>query len=206
MRNGRNDFNQNVEKIEEDSRRASDTLVHKLKAMSASEFLRQPAQTFARLSIAQYRDIVASIAPDVVIPQPEEETARSGWLDRFALYLQPQTPVAKSIQASAMAGVTITFATTVLLPLIVWALVPWTMERNISTGNWPACVRLAWDADGCRFETNKALTWHWVAWQTGLPADQLRILNPDLPADYVPARSKITIWRSRGKLVEQRND
>lgn len=195
-------FRGNVAKIEEDARRASDALIQRLKSLTPTQFLREPRRIFDKLSLAQYWEVVAAIAPDVKIPEPTAPKEReTNLLGRMMEFWKASGALARSFYVTAAATFAITLLLLSLGPELAWKLRPYTLARFYDTNTWPACAELAWDTDGCIYEPREAMYWEWAALQTQIDVAALRRLNPDLPEAYIPAGKPIIIWRGRGQLL-----
>ena len=202
MPDRRTAFHEHVAKVEDDGRRASEALVRRLKGLTPAQFLRESPKIFDKLSLAQYREIVAAIAPDVVIPLPEEEPVeKPGFFERLAQFWRARTTWTQSLYATVAAALVISTLILTAGPLVSWEVAPITLRRTFDTSTWPECGRLAWNVDGCLYLTRHDFYWEWVAEQANFDSAQLRRLNPNLPDPYIPAGSQIIIWRGRGQLV-----
>jgi hypothetical protein len=191
-----------VSKVEDDDRRASDALMRRLKSLTPTHFLREPPRIFDKISVRQYKEIVATIAPEVQIPEPAQVARDSpSFFEWFAEFWKARSALARSFYVTAAATLAFTLVLLSLGPELAWKLRPYTLARFYDTNTWPACAELAWDTDGCIYEPHEAMYWEWAALQTQIDVAALRHLNPDLPEAYIPAGKPIIIWRGRGQLV-----
>ena len=82
-------FHKDMAKVRSDAANESRQLMNRLKQMTPAQFVRLPAKTIARLTAAQYREIVGTIAPEISLSapspptNPERETV--GWRERWQL-------------------------------------------------------------------------------------------------------------------------
>jgi hypothetical protein len=195
-------FRGNVAKVEADDRRASDVLMRRLKSLTPSQFLREPPRIFDKISVRQYKEVVATIAPEVQIPEPAQVAVDSlGFFEWLAEFWKTSGALARSFYVTAAATFAITLLLLSLGPELAWKLGPYTLARFYDTNTWPTCAELAWDTDGCIYEPHEAMYWEWAALQTQIDVAALRRLNPDLPEAYIPAGKPIIIWRGRGQLL-----
>ena len=202
MRDLRAIFMKNVAAVEDDDRRASEALMRRLKRLTPQEFLRQPAKTFAQLSHSQYREIVAAIAPDIVLPEPVIDAQEEpSLLERLVEFWRTRSALMRAFYASTSVAIAATFGVVTLTPLIAWEIAPYTLRREFDVGTWPACARLDWSVDGCFYQAGHDLYWEWIAAQAHIDSRLLRHFNQHLPNAYIPAGSQIIICRGRGKLV-----
>lgn len=193
-------FRKNVTHVKDDADKASAQLVQRLKQMTPAEFLRLPANTFASLTAAQYRDIVATIAPDtnLQIPPPVEEppadmrTWRDWWRERSTLLQVSFVTVLVTMLA---------VATAIATPWAwKWAVSHMEIVRPVSTATWPVCARLSPSTDGCVYHPTQNLAWGRVAQQLAMSPQDLYAANQHLPPQYIPANSTLVVWRHRGRL------
>lgn len=201
MPDSRTQFQRNVSKVKADARAASGALVHRLKRMSAEEFLRQPRSTFNRLTLAQYREIVSVIAPGMKLPEttskaPEKKKRRliDWWHERSVGFRS----------FVSMAVVTVMLATLGTLTASAYKIMLSRIDvvRPANWQTWPACSRLSAHTDGCIYRPTQDLTWEWVAWQLDLPVETLRRNNPHQPLQFIIRRAPLAIWRGRGRLED----
>ena len=192
-------FKRNVQRIAADHRTASKQLIARLKKMSPAEFLRQPPDVFNRLSLTQYREVVASIAPEVKLPQPTIKPSKpktrdigQWWRDRSVLIRSGAITVAVT-SAIALGGATVP-------PLYKWTLSRTAIVRPHSTDTWPTCSRLSQYTDGCVYTPAQDLNWDWVAQQLGMPIEVLKRNNRHQPPQFVVRRAPLIVWRERGRL------
>jgi hypothetical protein len=193
-------FRKNITRVKEDADKTSAQLVQRLKRMTPAEFLRLPANTFASLTAAQYRDIVATIAPDTELPMPapleelpaDTRTWRDWWRERSTLVQVSIVTVMVTMLAVGLAIAT-----------------PWAQNwmasrmeivRPVSTATWPVCARLSPYTDGCVYYPRQNLGWDWVAQQLAMSPQDLYAANRHLSPEYIPANSVLAVWRHRGRL------
>jgi hypothetical protein len=193
-------FRKNVTHVKEDADKSSVQLVQRLKQMTPAEFLRLPPNTFASLTAAQYRDIVATIAPDTKLPEPpplEElpadiRTWGDWWRERSTL-------IQLSIVTMAITVIAVGIA--IAVPTAwKWTVSRMEIVRPVSTATWPVCARLSAYTDGCVYYPTQNLTWAWVAQQLAIPPQELYEANQHLPPQYIPVNSMLVVWRHRGRL------
>ena len=63
MADRRTKFRKDTAKVKRDAANESRQLMNRLKQMTPAQFVRLPARTLARLTAAQYREVVGTIAP-----------------------------------------------------------------------------------------------------------------------------------------------
>ncbi|MCR6734065.1 MAG: hypothetical protein NVV83_08260 [Afipia sp.] len=202
MPDRRSNFLNNVAKVKADAKNDAEQLVRELKQMTAAEFLRLPAKTHALLTAAQYREVVATIAPEVSLPDPpppervrkEATTLRDWW--------RACPTIAQMILVTA--AVTTIFLFAAIGTPWAWK---WTMSRveivrPRSTATWPACARLSRFTDGCVYYPVQDLDWATAAEQLQMSPQELHDVNPHLPPQFVPARAPLAIWRHQGHLED----
>lgn len=195
-------FRKDVTKVKRDATSESRQLMNRLKQMTPAQFVRLPAKTLARLTAAQYREVVGTIAPEIRLPapsppaKPERETL--GWRERWRL-----------LPSSAqMTAVTSVLTTAIVMMAIAspqvwrWTLTHIEIVRPGERGNWPRCTRLSPYTDGCLYFPTHDMDWNAVAAQLRMPRQQLYDDNKHLPPQFIPARAPIVIWRHRGRLVD----
>ncbi|MBC9880005.1 hypothetical protein G8O24_21970 [Bradyrhizobium sp. INPA01-394B] len=195
-------FRKDVTKVKRDATSESRQLMNRLKQMTPAQFVRLPAKTLARLTAAQYREVVGTIAPEIRLPapsppaKPERETL--GWRERWRL-----------LPSSAqMTAVTSVLTTAIVMMAIAspqvwrWTLTHIEIVRPGERGNWPRCTRLSPYTDGCLYFPTHDMDWNAVAAQLRMPRQQLYDDNKHLPPQFIPARAPIAVWRHRGRLVE----
>lgn len=199
MASARTLFRRNVAKVKADARKASAELVQRLKDMSPTEFLRQPPSVFNRLTLAQYREIVRVIDPNVKLPNPkiefpigENRSLRDWWREQSV----------RARSAALMAILTVVFAVVGVLTPWIWRLRLSQMDvvRPISTLTWPTCSRLSAYTDGCVYTPTQDLDWDQVARQLDMPVEILRRNNRHLPPQFIVRGAPLVIWRERGRL------
>lgn len=201
MPDQRTAFRQNVARIKADATKASDDLVQRLKKLTPAEFLRQPPQIFNQIKLNQYRDIVATIAPEVRLPVPDTEVSATK-ARRFALktWWRERSALTQSIIVTVI--VSMIFSTAgVIAPLAAkWTLSRTEVVRPSTTTNWPVCKRLSEYTDGCLYYPTQDLNWDWAAWKLNMPLETLRRTNRHLPGQWIPANAQLVVWRERGRL------
>jgi len=203
MRDLRKWFRENVARVKADSDRASKQQVERLKQMTPAEFMRLPPETFASLTAAQYRDVVAVIAPDTQLPgpppveelAPETRTWRDWWRER-STFLRVLTLTVMTTLIVVMAAISSPFAWK-------WLISRTEIVRPTSTATWPVCKRLSAYTDGCVYYPTQNLNWAWVAQQLAMSVDELYAANRHLPPQYIPANSTLVVWRHLGRLEQQ---
>lgn len=170
--------------------------------MTAAEFLRLPAKTFALLTAAQYREVVATIAPEVSLPSPPPPQAQrretTTWRERWRAW---PTLVRMSLVTTATTAIFLSIA---IASPSAWK---WTMSRveivrPLSTATWPACARLSPQTDGCVYYPFQDLDWAAAAKQLAMSPQELYESNRHLPSQFIPARLPLAIWRHRGHLED----
>lgn len=195
-------FNKDMAKVKRDAANESRQLVNRLKQMTPAQFVRLPAKTLARLTAAQYREVVGAIAPEIGCPapppppKPERETL--GWRERWRL-----------LPSSAQMTVITSVLTTVIVMVAVaspqswrWTLTHIEIVRHQDRSAWPRCARLSPYTDGCLYFPTHDMGWDALAEQLHIPRQQLYDDNKHLPPQFIPAKAPIVIWRHRGRLVE----
>ncbi|MDU3133537.1 MAG: hypothetical protein E6699_39380, partial [Bradyrhizobium sp.] len=158
-------FRKDVTKVKRDATSESRQLMNRLKQMTPAQFVRLPAKTLARLTAAQYREVVGTIAPEIRLPapsppaKPERETL--GWRERWRL-----------LPSSAqMTAVTSVLTTAIVMMAIAspqvwrWTLTHIEIVRPGERGNWPRCTRLSPYTDGCLYFPTHDMDWNAVAAQ-----------------------------------------
>lgn len=195
-------FRSNVRTVAADHRRASTALMNQLKHMTPQELLRLGPDVWSKLSIDQYREVVAAVAPHVKIPAAREEKVESDpKVNRVRRWWRARSPLAQSSCLTVLLTAIVMVATITGWPALSWSLAPFTLVRSANASNWPACERLVWTTDGCVYIPAIDLNWDWIAWHLHMPTTQLLRINRHLPADYAPAGSQVVVWRSRGRLT-----
>jgi hypothetical protein len=200
MPDRRSEFLNNVAKVKADAKNDAQQLMRELKLMTVAEFLHLPAKRLALFTAAQYREVVATIAPEISLPGPpppehvrvEATTLRDWW-------------------RACPAIVQMNFITAMVTTIILFAAIgspsawKWTMSRveivrPRSTATWPTCARLSSFTDGCVYYPGQDLDWATVADRLQMSTQELHEVNPQLPSQTVLARSALAIWRHRGRL------
>lgn len=196
-------FRRNVARVEDDSRIASAALVARLKRLTPVELLRQPHSAFADLTLTQYREVVAVVAPDVAATLPPDDEAESpSLLDRWREFWARRSAFMRACILTVASSVLGTLAIVILGPVVLWNLAPYTLQRPIAVETWPRCGRLAWDVDGCIYVPHRDLAWLEVAAATRIDVNSLQRTNRHLPYAMIPAGSTLIIWRGRGRFQE----
>lgn len=194
-------FRKNVDTVIADDRKASDAMVLRLKKLTPAEFLCQGPGTWSRLSMSQYHDIVATIAPGLRLPAPNADPAQDATVfDTIHAWWRARSTLARSFYLTTIMTIMIVTATITTWPAIVWTLVPYTLVRDIDAAYWPSCDKLAWSVDGCLYNPTQDLNWDWIAYHAAMPVEELLRSNNRLPATHAPAGSNVIVWRSRGRL------
>lgn len=194
-------FRRNVARVAAEGRAASADLIHRLKQMSAAEFLRQPWTVIDQLTWAQYKEIVRVVAPDVKlaagkveVPEKEKRTVLDWWRERSGSFRSLVWTIA----------VTVAFMT-------IGLMAPWIHKATLSRAEvvrpsswqaWPVCARLSAYTDGCVYTPTQDLNWDWAAWKLDMPVETLRRANPHLPSPFIIRGAPLLIWRGRGHLLE----
>lgn len=203
MADPRRMFRRNVQQVQADATRAATRLVNRLKGMTPQEFLRQPPSLFAKLTAAQYREIVTTIAPDVRLPaEPVIEEPR---VEKRAMldWWRERSAFARSFLEMLVVTVVCTLGG-VLTPWAVGEIVSrGQLVRAITTENWPICQRLSRYTDGCVYFPSQDLDWAWVAEELGMPVGAVQRSNRHLPTQYIPRGAQLIVWRHRGRYMEQ---
>lgn len=202
MRDLRALFQRNIAVVADDDRRASDALVKRLKRLTPEQFLRESPKTFDKLSLTQYREIVAGIAPEVEIVEPAAEPHEGpGSVERLKEFWRTRSAMARSFCSTMVMSALLTISIVALGPTVVYKLAPFTLRRPTDATMWPLCTRLDWDTDGCVYQPRSDSVWRKVSLQTRIDMAMLRYFNPHLPENYIPKGSTLIIWRGRGQLV-----
>lgn len=203
MANLRAFFRSNVRHVQNDAIKASDELVRRLKRLTPEEFLRQSPRLFARLTQNQYRDVVATIAPQVRLPAappPVAEVKRDHWT--LGKWWRERSVLVQTLIVTIATTLIFTMAG-VFAPLGVKAtLGHMEVVRPTSTATWPVCKRLSEYTDGCIYYPSQNLNWQWVALKTGLPVENLHRTNRRINTQWLPANTPVVIWRERGRLED----
>jgi hypothetical protein len=202
MADRRTQFREDVANVKRDANNHTKQLVQRLKQLTPAEFLRLPAKTFGFLTAAQYRDIVATIAPGTKVPVPppaedvvaETATWRDLWRARSAL---TQMVIVTAI-------VTAIFTIMTIGTPWAWKSIASRTEivRPRSTATWPRCVRLSRYTDGCVYFPTHDLQWEAVAEQLQMLLQELHDANKHLPQQFIAARAPLAIWRHRNNFKD----
>ncbi|WP_028133747.1 hypothetical protein [Bradyrhizobium japonicum] len=195
-------FHKDMAKVKRDAANESRQLMNRLKQMTPAQFLRLPAKTLARLTAAQHREVVGTIAPEITLsappPLPEPKRATLSWRERWQL-------LPSSAQMTAITSVltTVIVIVAVASPQVLrWTLTHIEIVRPGERGSWPRCARLSRYTDGCLYSPTYDMDWDALAEQLHIPRPQLYDDNKHLPPQFIPARAPIVVWRHRGRLVE----
>jgi hypothetical protein len=188
--------------VKTDAKNDAGQLVQELKQMTASEFLRLPAKTLALLTAAQYREVVATIAPEVSLPdrpppehvRKEATTLRDWW--------RACPTIVQTILVTATVTTIFLFAAIGSLSALKWTMSRVEIVRPRSTATWPACARLSPYSDGCLYYPVRDLDWATAAKQLQMLPQELYDANRHLPTQFIPARAPLAIWRHRGHLED----
>jgi hypothetical protein len=202
MPDRRSEFFTNVAKVKADAKNDAQQLLRELKLMTVAEFLRLPAKRLALLTAAQYREVVATIAPEISLsgpPPPEhvrEEvtTLRDRWLACPA--------IVQMILISTLMTTIFVFAAIGSPWAWKWAMSRVEIVRPRLTARWPECARLSPFTDGCVYYPAQDLDLATAADRLQMSPRELRDTNPHLPSQFVPARTPLAIWRHRGHLED----
>ena len=196
-------FRRNVTVVMAEHRRASAALLDQLKQLTPQELLRRGPDVWSKLSIAQYREVVAAVAPQVKIPTVREEKIESkpSFANRVRRLWRSRSPLLQSVCLTALMTAIVMVVVIAGWPALSWSIAPFTLVRSTDANRWPSCERLAWTTDGCVYIATMDLNWDWIAWHLHMPTAELLRINTYLPADYVPVGSHVVVWRSRGRLM-----
>ncbi|MDI4232487.1 hypothetical protein OZ411_06625 [Bradyrhizobium sp. Arg237L] len=195
-------FRRNVANVMADHRKASAALLDRLKQLTPQELLRRGPDVWSKLTVDQYREVVAAIAPQVKIPAVREGKVEPHPVaNRLRRWWRGRSCLVQSSFLTALVTAIVMVAVIAGFPVLSWSLVPFTLVRSANASNWPLCERLAWTADGCVYIPTIDLNWDWIAWHLQMPTVQLLRINTHLPAGYAPAGSQVVVWRSRGRLM-----
>jgi hypothetical protein len=198
-------FRKNVETVVEDHREATAALVRRLKQLTPQDFLRRGPDVWSQLSMSQYRDVVETIAPQIHLPGMHEETMEPAlMLETISRWWRARSTLVQSIYLTTIMTVVVVTIAIAAWPTIAWTLAPYTLVRNVDPRSWPPCSRLARNVDGCVYVPTQDLNWEWIAYHLAMPVEDLLRTNNHLPVAFAPARSKVTIWRSRAQLVRSK--
>jgi hypothetical protein len=202
MADRRTRFRKNVAKVKTEAARDTKRLLDELKQLTPAEFLRLPAKTLASLPAAQYRDVVATIAPEITLSIPPSSqhvrAEATSWRNRWrALPTFGQTTVITAIVTTAIVMLAIAS------PLAwKWSLNQIDIARPQDRGLWPHCARLSPHTDGCIYYPTGDLDWAKVAEHLQISPQELYQENRHLPPQFIPKRAPLVIWRHRGRLSE----
>lgn len=195
-------FRKDVTKVKRDAASESRQLMNRLKQMTPAQFVRLPAETLARLTAAQYREVVGTIAPEIGLPapsppsKPQRETL--GWRERWRLL---PSSARMTVITSVLTSVIVMVA--VASPQVLrWTLTHIEIVRHQDRSAWPRCARLSPYTDGCLYFPTHDMDWDALAEQLHISRRQLYDDNKHLPPQFIPAKAPIVIWRHRGRLVE----
>lgn len=196
-------FWRNVARVEDEGRNASAALVARLKRLTPVELLRLPQADFADLTLTQYREVVAAVAPNIAVTlPPDEEVGMPSLLDRWRMFWARRSTFMRASISTAIGALLSTLAIVTLGPVLMWHLAPVTLQRPVAVEAWPRCSRLAWDIDGCIYVSHRDLAWPEVAAATRIDVTSLQRTNRHLPYAMIPAGVTLVIWRGRGRLQE----
>lgn len=202
MSDRRTAFRDGITRVKNDYRKASDDLVRRLKKLTPEEFLRQSPRIFDGLTLDQYRDVVATIAPQVDLPAAgaNEADAAKKRLGGLTTWWRNQSAWTKSTIATIIVTAIFSVVGVITPHAFKWTLSRLEVVRPAVVTTWPVCKRLSRYTDGCVYYPVQDLNWDWVAWKLNLPVEVLRRNNPDLQQQWIPARAQLVIWRERGRL------
>lgn len=185
-------------KIAEETRLARELYVARCKTMTAETFLQEPQERLQRLTQAEYADVIRTIAGNPAGPAKPEPPPVAAIVPtkprRRLRYLWRKTPSArKAMVVGALTSV-------ILIPLfpVLDALDLLEKPAPVSTmyvAEWPSCRRLDTHQDRCRYETQNALDWDYVAMRLGQETSLLRRINRDLTGAFIPAQTRIIVFR-----------
>lgn len=196
-------FRKNVTIVMAEHRRASAKLLNQLKQLTPQELLRRGPDVWSKLSIDQYREVVAAVAPQVKIPTVHEDKIEPAPMaKKWRRWWRARSPLVQSSALTALLTVIVMVAAIAGWPALSWSLAPFTLVRSNDASRWPACERLAWTTDGCVYIATIDLNWDWISWHLHMPTAELLRINTHLPANYAPAGSQVVVWRSRGRLKD----
>lgn len=194
-------FRRNVTIVLAEHRRASASLLNQLKQLTPQELLRRGPDVWSKLSINQYREIVAVVAPLVEIPAMLEDKVELGpRVKKWRRWWRGCSPLVQSSCLTALVTTIVMVAAIAGWPALSWSLAPFTLVRSTDASRWPACERLVWTTDGCVYIPTINLNWDWIAWHLHMSTAELLQINTNLPADYAPTGSQVVVWRYRGRL------
>jgi hypothetical protein len=197
-------FRRNVETVIEDGRADTEALVSRLKRMTPRDLLHQGPEVWSRLTVSQYYDIVATIAPDLSLRPPREPAAETATASgRIRAWWRGRSTLARSFYLTTITTTIVVAITIAGWSRIVWITAPYALVRSEEITYWPFCGRLGWNTDGCVYVPTRALNWDWIASQLALPIDDLQRTNVHLPTTHVPAGSQVIVWRGRGQLKRE---
>lgn len=204
MSDRRTAFRGDVARIKKDANAASGDLVRRLKKLTPEELLRQSPWIFDRLTLDQYRDIVAAIAPQVDLPAADAEEAADAKMQRHSLttWWRERSVLAKSMIATIIVSAVFSVTGIVVPFAYKWRLSRMEVVRQTTPADWPMCRRLSPTTDGCVYRAAQNLNWDGVAQKLDLPAEILRRNNRHLPPEWIPANTQLVIWRERGRLED----
>ena len=202
MADGRAIFHKDVAKVKRDAANDTRQLMSRLKQLTPAQFVRLPAKTLARLTAAQYREVVGIIAPEIGLPvpspPPDPGHEAPSWRERWRLLpSSAQITVITSVLTTAIVMVAVASP-----QVLRWTLTHIEIVRPGERGSWPRCARLSPYTDGCLYFPIYDMDWDALAEQLHIPRQQLYDDNKHLPPQFIPARAPIVIWRHRGRLVD----
>jgi len=202
MPDRRSTFQNNMNQVKADSKKASEDLVKRLKKLTPEEFLRLPPRMLNRLKLDQYRDIVASIAPEVQLSVPKSEGTASQTKRRLTLqaWWGERSATAQSLITTIILSLLFGSVGVLIVPAAKWGLSRVEVVRSATTANWPVCKRLSIYTDGCVYYPTQDLNWEWIAQKLNIPIESLQRTNRHLPTKFVPTNAQLAVWRYRGRL------
>jgi hypothetical protein len=200
MPDRRSEFLNNVAKVKADAKNDAQLLMRELKLMTVAEFLRLPAQRLALLTAAQYREVVATIAPEICLPGPPPPE-----------HVRVETTTLRDWWRACPTIVQMSLITAMVTTIFIFAAIgsPWAWKWTMSrveivrprlTATWPECARLSPFTDGCVYYPAQDLDLATAADRLQMSPQEIREVTPQLPLQTVPARSPLAIWRHRGRL------
>lgn len=185
-------------KIAEEARLARELYVARCKRMTAEAFLHEPQDRLRKLTPAEYGDIIRAIArksgqlakPDL---PPAAAIAPSKPQRRLRYFWRKLPPVRKAM----VIGILTAFILIPLFPVLEALDLIGKPARVITmhVADWPSCRRLDTHQDRCRYKTQNELDWDYVAMRLGQETSLLRRINRDLTGTFIPAQSRIIVFR-----------
>jgi hypothetical protein len=180
-------------------------VISKLKDLSPEDFARVPRDVLGTLSVAQYADVVNSIAPEVKLKAAKTEVAHEKRYKRKLRDYLAWIPVpVVAVVVSIVVGMAILGVAISTTPALEW----WSYSKPLSlpvyVAEWPRCRMLTRWTDGCVYRVAKGLSWRDAAGYLDVPESYFRHLNRHITDDPIPAGADLTVWRERFPLREAR--